>query len=264
MLKKDDVAKEYITVQTKYSMTGGEILRETGCAAENIIDHAISALELHQERREKSYASRRVIVIPGYLQWGDAPYRPLEKQFRRGEADIVASNTRFWTDLNYSAQRVAEQIYGMNGNGEVIDALVGHSMGGLIATKVAQIPGIRERIKNVICLATPFGGTPVAYLGMATRSARQMLPELRLFGVVLTRSAFLDELEKGEYDPRTRVVHIYGSQDKVVPVESAKVGRAHEKVELPLGHFSILYDDSVHQLIRERVLRQTQDPSSIL
>jgi len=240
-----------------------DFIREAGCAALNIVDHTIQALGYDQERRQNPSVSRRIIVIPGYLQKGNASYRSLQEKFRGGEADIIASNTRYQDDLNYSAQQVIDQIVGMNGNGEVIDGLIGHSMGGLIATKVAQTPGIRERIRNLICLATPFGGTPVAYLGILRASARQMLPRKYAFGLLTNR--FLEELERGEYDPGTRVIHIYGTEDRIVPVKSAMSGRANEKVEFPLGHFSMLYDDCVHQLVRERVLGvQAKSPLTIL
>ena len=153
-----------------------------------------------------------------------------------------------------AADQVAQQILGMNGKGEVIDGLVGHSMGALIASRVAQMPLIKDRIRNLICLAGPFDGTRVAYLGLATASARQMVPRRYLFGFLT--NGFLEELSAEDYSPNTRVIKIVGENDRIVSRKSATHGKADEKkVMADTGHFGILYHPDVHAYIRAGVLR---------
>ncbi len=214
--------------------------REIRYIAKNLTDNAAGFFE----HRGRPTSPKRIVVIGGYLQYGIGPFRPLRNRFRKDDQiDVIPMNIRFWSDLNDSANYVADEISDM---GE-IDALIGHSMGGLIVSKVSQTPGIGERIRCSVCLSTPFRGTNRAYAVVFTKSGRQMFPG---------DNPFLEEIREGRYHPRTRVISLYGDSDWIVPPESAHHEKADENIVLHgLGHAGVLYSSEMHDVVRGEVLR---------
>ena len=207
--------------------------------ARNLADNAVGLFE----KRAEPTSPKRIVVVAGYFQYGIGPFRSLRNRFRQEDSiEVIPMNTYFWRDIRESAKYVAEQVSQMDD----IDAFVGHSMGGLIASMVTQVHGIGEKIRSLICLSTPFKGTPSAYLVAFTKSGRQMLPNENL----------LEEIREGRYSDRTKVLSVYGDSDWIVPPENAHHDKAHENIVLPdLGHAGILYSSDMHDIIRREVLR---------
>ena len=80
-------------------------------------------------------------------------------------------------------------------------ALIGHSMGGLVARSAchyAAADGWRSRVAHVFTLGAPHGGTPLEQAANVACSALSLLPETRSFATPLkARSAGIKDLRYG-------------------------------------------------------------------
>lgn len=108
--------------------------------------------------------------------------------------------------------RHIEEICARTGHREV--DIVGHSLGGLIARYYVQRLGGDRRVRTLVTLGTPHGGTAVAPLAGAHPIVRQMR----------SGSAPIEELRLPAPGCRTRFVSFWSELDQViVPVEAACV-----------------------------------------
>ncbi|MET7642848.1 alpha/beta fold hydrolase [Streptomyces sp. NPDC005426] len=108
--------------------------------------------------------------------------------------------------------RHVEEICARTGHHEV--DIVGHSLGGLIARYYVQRLGGDQRVRTLVTLGTPHGGTAVAPLAGALPIVRQMR----------SGSAPIEELRLPAPGCRTRFVSFWSELDQViVPVEAACV-----------------------------------------
>ncbi|MFJ2129761.1 esterase/lipase family protein [Streptomyces sp. NPDC088846] len=106
--------------------------------------------------------------------------------------------------------RHVEEICARTGHHEV--DIVGHSLGGLIARYYVQRLGGDQRVRTLVTLGTPHGGTAVAPLASAHPIVRQMR----------TDSAPIEELRRPAPGCRTRFVSFWSELDQViVPAEAA-------------------------------------------
>ncbi|WP_406383370.1 esterase/lipase family protein [Streptomyces sp. NBC_01618] len=106
--------------------------------------------------------------------------------------------------------RHVEEICARTGHHEV--DIVGHSLGGLIARYYVQRLGGDQRVRTLVTLGTPHGGTAVAPLASAHPIVRQMR----------TGSAPIEELRRPAPGCRTRFVSFWSELDRViVPAEAA-------------------------------------------
>jgi len=119
--------------------------------------------------------------------------------------------------------------------------LIGHSMGGLIATKLALESSI------VITIGTPFKGTKVAKLfSKMSRAVKEMCPN----------SPYLRNLE---FPTKTCYYHIANRVDHMVRPSSSAEGPAdHEKVVLDAtGHIGYLFSSRVSDSIIKKLQQLT-------
>ncbi|MFE5092041.1 esterase/lipase family protein [Streptomyces sp. NPDC056638] len=106
--------------------------------------------------------------------------------------------------------RHVEEICARTGHHRV--DIVGHSLGGLIARYYVQRLGGDQRVRTLVTLGTPHGGTSVAPLAGAHPIVRQMR----------TGSAPIEELRRPAPGCRTRFVSFWSELDRViVPAEAA-------------------------------------------
>ncbi|MER6102480.1 alpha/beta fold hydrolase [Streptomyces sp. NPDC001832] len=108
--------------------------------------------------------------------------------------------------------RHVEEICARTGHHQV--DVVGHSLGGLIARYYVQRLGGDRRVRTLVTLGTPHGGTAVAPLASAHPIVRQMR----------TGSAPIEELRRPAPGCRTRFVSFWSELDRViVPAEAARI-----------------------------------------
>ncbi|MEV5952864.1 alpha/beta fold hydrolase [Streptomyces sp. NPDC051987] len=108
--------------------------------------------------------------------------------------------------------RHIEEICERTGAGRV--DVVGHSLGGLIARYYVQRLGGDLRVRTLVTLGTPHGGTRVAPLADAHPIVRQMRPG----------SQVIEELNRPAPGCRTRFVSFWSDLDSVMePVETARI-----------------------------------------
>jgi len=116
--------------------------------------------------------------------------------------------------------------------GDLTDViLVAHSKGGL-AGKVVMTGSAGTRVRSMLAIATPFGGSRYARL-MLSRTLREFSPEDPAI-VSLAR----------QLDVNERIVSIYASFDPHIPEGSELAGAKNVRLDTG-GHFRILADPRV-------------------
>ena len=209
-------------------------------------------------RSDFAHCQRPLLLLHGFF----ATRRTLEVLERRFRRDGYCAfslnlggiartfNTRGIDDLADLVRAKVERLYQRHpGLGPL--TVVGHSKGGLIGAHYVKRLGGHERVRTLVTLGTPHGGTPVAYaalpLGLLARSLWQITP----------RSPFLKRLQAGEWPARVRLVSVYSRGDRVTPYPSALLDpRGHPQVrnrEVSCTHREFLYKRRVYQAILEEI-----------
>lgn len=138
---------------------------------------------------------RRSLARHGWQHLESLNYSPLTRDIRTA-AELLG--------------RHVEEICARTGHREI--DIVGHSLGGLIARYYVQRLGGDQRVRTLVTLGTPHGGTAVAPLAGALPIVRQMR----------SGSAPIEELRLPAPGCRTRFVSFWSELDRViVPVEAA-------------------------------------------
>ncbi|MFE7838611.1 lipase family alpha/beta hydrolase [Streptomyces sp. NPDC057474] len=142
--------------------------------------------------------------------------------------------------------------------------VVGHSLGGLIARYYVQRLGGDHRVRTLVTLGTPHGGTRVAPLADAHPIVRQMRPG----------SQVLEELREPAPGCRTHFVAFWSDLDHVMdPLETACVDHADLMAQnirvTGIGHLALPVHPAVATGIRQALdtsrtgARTTARPSDL-
>lgn len=123
-------------------------------------------------------------------------------------------------------------------------ALVGHSMGGLVARAYLRAHG-PARIAKLVTLASPHHGTWLAYYGLGL-NAREMEPT----------SAWLRSMALT--DPRVPMLTVWSPTDNfVAPQDSSRLAAAREKIVPGLGHLAMLFSPRVLEILIDELAHRT-------
>lgn len=149
--------------------------------------------------------------------------------------------------------RHVEEICARTGHREV--DIVGHSLGGLIARYYVQRLGGDQRVRTLITLGTPHGGTAVAPLASAHPIVRQMR----------TGSAPIEELRRPAPGCRTRFVSFWSELDRViVPAEAARIDHpdldARNVRVTGIGHLALPVHPAVAAAVRQAL--ESREPTA--
>jgi triacylglycerol esterase/lipase EstA (alpha/beta hydrolase family) len=165
---------------------------------------------------------------------------------RDGFHVYLASFPRFtFHDLRVSARHLAgkvEEVRAVEGAERV--ALVGHSMGGLIARWYVKFLDGAPHVSRLCCLGVPHHGTWTAATAPVLTGTRQILPG----------SPFLDELNNGADHGGVPILNIWSKWDGiVVPAQSALLEMPGvENRAIPFaGHWGLLVSRKAYQSVRE-------------
>jgi pimeloyl-ACP methyl ester carboxylesterase len=148
-------------------------------------------------------------------------------------------------DISESAALIARKIESLAAQTGLhhVD-VVGHSMGGLVALHYLKHLGGRRRVRRLVMLGTPVGGTWSALLGLAAaplgRASLQLLPE----------SQFLRELAEGALPDGVEIVCVSGERDHLAPWNRTCLGAARH-ISLPTNHAGLLVDEQVATVVGE-------------
>jgi pimeloyl-ACP methyl ester carboxylesterase len=126
--------------------------------------------------------------------------------------------------------------------------IVAHSLGGIVGTSVAKQS---EKIRSIVTLSTPFGGSKVADL-LRWISSHELYKSL-------CPTTLLQELQAGPLRCKHRCVittvgnnpMMYEPNDGVVTLKSQMAAIHAEQIQVPINHFEILLSDTTVKLIKE-------------
>lgn len=117
-----------------------------------------------------------ILLVHGYLH-NTSPWRYFRYALQKRGIGTV--NSVFYpsllNDIPDSALRIKEKIAFLEQNGQTVDAIIGHSQGGLVALEYALELAPKGKTIMVIALGSPLQGTRLAKLALGP-SASQILP----------------------------------------------------------------------------------------
>lgn len=188
---------------------------------------------------------RPILFVHGYLHssWVWIFFRKMVSRAGFGPLYFIDLSPPFAPLQHYVEQiaEMAEEIRKEEGRLDL--TLVGHSMGGIAASLYALRFAPKGSISQVITLASPFHGTPVAKWGFG-EGAFQLRPD----------SPLLQELREELASSSIPFFHLAAGADPIViPGASALLNRSPSReLLLPqLGHVSLLFSPkAASQVIR--------------
>ena len=144
--------------------------------------------------------------------------------------------------LRVKVERMYERYPGM---GPL--TIVGHSKGGLIGAYYVKRLGGHRRVRTLVTMGTPHGGTLAAFLGLAilplARSVLQMAPG----------SSFLRRLRTGPWPENVHIASLYSRRDRVARHPTAVLrGRGQpnvRNVEVDCDHGGFLVKKRAYEAL---------------
>ncbi|MGC5529870.1 lipase family alpha/beta hydrolase [Streptomyces sp. SR-10] len=221
---------------------GGETAPRATTARGEAAPHAATALPLAADdappvvllhgfidNRSAFVVLRRALTRHGHRHLESLNYSPLTRDVRAA-AELLG--------------RHVEEICARTGHSRV--DIVGHSLGGLIARYYVQRLGGDRRVRTLVTLGTPHGGTAVAPGAGIHPIVRQMRGG----------SSVIEELRTPAPGCRTRFVSFWSELDQVmVPIETACVDHPDlDAVNVRvtgIGHLALPVHPTVAAAIRE-------------
>ncbi|WP_329218815.1 lipase family alpha/beta hydrolase [Streptomyces microflavus] len=198
-------------------------------------------------------AERPVVLLHGFIDNRSVFVLLRRALARHGRRHLASLNYSPLTrDLRTAAEllgRHVEEVCARTGQREV--DIVGHSLGGLIARYYVQRLGGDRRVRTLVTLGTPHGGTAVAPGAGIHPIVRQMRGG----------SALIEELRRPAPGCRTRFVSFWSELDQVmVPVGTACVDHPDlDAVNVRvtgIGHLALPVHPAVAAAVREALETQ--------
>jgi pimeloyl-ACP methyl ester carboxylesterase len=187
-----------------------------------------------------------VLLIHGYLATRGSLHL-LEKRLRDHRHLIFSYRLPRLNvgDIRESAALIARKVESLVAQTGVPSVdIVGHSMGGLVGLYYVKRLGGQRRVRKLVMLGTPAGGTWSALLGLVTApfgmASLQLLPS----------SPFLRELKECPLPEGVDVVSVGGERDYFAPLSSTVLDGVRH-VALPTSHSGMLVDAAVADTLVE-------------
>jgi pimeloyl-ACP methyl ester carboxylesterase len=203
---------------------------------------------LRDGRRAELCHRHPVVLLHGWGGWS----RQLlclqqDLQRRLGRRVVRLGYGRSLDCIRSCAERAGEQVAEIACRDGVEAAdVVGHSMGGLVATELLKSVDRGRWLRSVVTLGTPHRGSPwaragAAVLGRVSPSLEQMLPG----------GEFLQDLGTRAVPSGSELFSVAGTADLLVPPRYAALPRragCHNLVLLGVDHWGLVVDRAAHEL----------------
>ena len=181
-----------------------------------------------------------IILIPGvYEKWHflKAIADPLSL---KGHPIYVLEHLGYNTkEIHHAAKLIQELIDEKNLHNVI---LIAHSKGGLIGKYLLAFHNKDRRIKKLIAIATPFGGSHIVKL-IPHKAGKELAP---------TSKIIQDLQEKKEVN--TMIISIYGTFDNHVWPETSCNLEGATNIQIDVhGHHKILFDKKLKEIIQSVV-----------
>jgi pimeloyl-ACP methyl ester carboxylesterase len=189
-----------------------------------------------------------VVLLHGFVDNRSVFVLLRRSLLRHGRQRVLSLNYSPLTrDIRVAAEllgRHIEEVCERTGSPRV--DVVGHSLGGLIARYYVQRLGGDHRVRTLVTLGSPHGGTRVAPLANAHPIVRQMRPD----------SELIEELTRPAPGCRTYFVSFWSDLDSLMdPLETARIDHPDLMVmNVPvtgIGHLALPVHPAVATGIRE-------------
>lgn len=213
---------------------------------------------LREDRRAASpgrATGRPIVLIHGFGA-SSRVLQPLERHLRRAlNRPVIRMRLGgrihlHLADIRDSSRKVHRAIQRMarKTDFEHVD-VVGHSMGGLVATYLLKQLDRGRHVRHVVTLGTPHHGTSAAYAGIllagaVSRAIWQMRP----------KSPLLEELRYSTMPRGTRLVSIAAEGDEIVPLQAARLpstGQYGNLVLEGLSHWELLVSSRAFAVVSD-------------
>jgi pimeloyl-ACP methyl ester carboxylesterase len=211
----------------------------------------------------KTPATRPIILLHGFASSPRA-MAPLARFLRRViDREVICIRTSPGiADLRDCSRLVYRAIEKLASHDtfDYVD-VIGHSMGGLIASHLLKCLDRGRWVRRVVTLGTPHRGTPLAQLGATlagnfSRALSQMRPDSR----------FVRELACLPVPSESQLVSIAGTSDAVVPRQFSELpahqGHENQLIE-GVNHLNLLWAKSVREVVTGVLQRDLPRPLDV-
>lgn len=181
-----------------------------------------------------------IILIPGIYERWHALSVLAEPLSRNGHPIYSINNLGYNTRSIPETARIVREFIEKENLYNVI--IIAHSKGGLIGKYLLAFKNQDQRIKKVIAIATPFGGSTIVRL-IPHKAIKEFHPQSHIIKLLQAHS-----------EVNHQIVSVYGTFDNYVrPLSSCNLeGAKNIQVDVR-GHNKILFDTKVKALVFHEV-----------
>ncbi len=197
-----------------------------------------SWLMLHGRAHSRIYPDSRavpVLLVHGY-GCNSGYWRPVVRELdRKGISHATVDLEPLIADIDSYVAQIDQAVQALcAASGATQVAIVGHSMGGLVARAYLRVHGV-GRIERVFTLGTPHHGTVLANLGLGANAAQMA----RKSGDA--PSQWLQQLAASEDAAlRARITSIYSHHDNIVSPQTSSVLPGARNIDVGgVGHVAM-------------------------
>lgn len=191
-------------------------------------------------RKTVQKKGRPILLVHGYINNGSVwlIFKKRLEALGFGPIYVINLGHPFRSIASYAekVREKAKEIEKETNRSDLI--LIGHSMGGLVASYYAT--QMANTVTDVITIATPLQGTPVAHIALGP-NGKEMRP----------KSLLLEKMREGmKNSSTTHFFHVATKSDQlVIPGESAIFKENPHFLLEDLGHASLLYSKRVNRQV---------------